>query len=171
MSSEQKTVHSQELNPSTAAPVGPSLRPMVTEEFATESAVLCNILVTELVSQILGTVSHVTETKMKNIIAKLTVILMSEIAGYTITNSHDITKVAREVHKELCTNVGNNKDIRAMLLLGETHFYKYITVTLMRRLLTSEKKSDMKRFFSTFLNFVAKAGWAYLFCCTVLPED
>ncbi|KAG8008835.1 hypothetical protein GBF38_010473 [Nibea albiflora] len=94
----------------------------------------------------------------KRIISALTVMLRTSCEGFEFVRpkkGHKIKKIAKAVHKDLCTTLGSKGYVQTNLLSGDTDVYECVMESLKRQLV-KPKKTGIKKVFTSLFNTVTK---------------
>lgn len=129
-----------------------------------EPAIVCNLLLPQLIAQILGqTRNSVSLDTVNAVTTKLSVRLQKELEGRDIPVSMDpysIQKTVQAVHRELCKKNSRN-DIIVNLLVLQDKLCRTIVDTLVKQLMKPRETVSIKKFFTAVYISIANSVRSY----------
>lgn len=129
-----------------------------------EPAVVCHVLLPQLIDQILGHMqNNVSSNTFNAIMTKLSGMLQKELEERDIPVSmspHHIQRAVRAVHKELCKEKNKNEIIVNLLVLQDK-LCTTIVDTLVKYLMRPRKTLSIRKFFSAVYTSIVKSLSSY----------
>lgn len=129
-----------------------------------EPAIVCDVLLPQLIAQILGKIRNSVSLDTVNAVTtKLSVRLQKELEGRDIPVSMDpnyIQRTVQAVHRELCRKNSQN-DIIVNLLVLQDKLCRTVVDTLVKQLTKPRKTLSIRKFFTAIYISIANSVRSY----------